>query len=111
MASLYSQYLSERTNDHILESPLGFATYRYLDDGKTVYIIDIFVVPERRKDGWATQIADEIVKTAKARGANKLIGSVVPTAKNSTLSMRVLLGYGMSLDSSTNDFILFRKEI
>ncbi len=111
MISLYAQYLQEKTNDFILESPMGFATYRYLDDGKTVYIMDIYVVPERRKENWAATMADEIVRGAKKNGAVKLIGSVVPSTKDSTTSLKVLLGYGMTLDSATENFILFRKEI
>ncbi len=111
MYSLYAQYLEERTKDKILECPFGFATYRYLDENKTVYIMDIFVSPEKRKEHWATTLANAIVKEAKEKGATKLLGSVVPSMRNSTVSMKVLLAYGMTLDSSANDYIIFRKEI
>lgn len=109
--SMYADYLKERTKDLIVETSSGFATYRYLDDDKTVYIVDIFVIPEDRKSKAATIMADSIAKEAKERGCKKLIGSVVPSMNNSTASMKVLLGYGMSLDSATNDFIVFRKDI
>ncbi len=111
MQSLYARYLAERNGDHVLETECGFASYRYLDDGATVYIVDIYVAPGSRNDKWASSMADEIVKKAKDAGAKKLIGSVVPSTRNSTASLRVLLGYGMTLDSSGNDFILFKKEI
>ena len=111
MTSMYARYLLERTDDLIIETPSGFATYRYLDQGKTVYIVDIFVIPAFRKSGAASKMADDIVKEAKDRGATKLLGSVVPSMKNATTSMKVLLGYGMRLDNSTNDFIVFSKEI
>lgn len=111
MASLYAQYLMERTNDLIVELPYGFAAYRYLDDDKTVYIIDIYVQPEFRKLGKAAEIADAVVLEARNRGCYNLVGSVVPSAKNSTISMKVLLAYGMILDSSANDFIIFKKDI
>lgn len=110
MASLYGQYLTEKTNDLIFETPEGFATYRYLNE-TTVYIVDIFVIPTERKGGAATFMADHIVKEAKARGCKEVIGSVVPSAKNSTTSLRVLLGYGMTLANAQNDFIVFKKEI
>lgn len=111
MTSLYAKYLTERTNDQILETSEGFATYRYLGNGKTVYIVDIYVLPEARKNKAASKIADEIVKEAKAKGCNELIGSVVPSMKNSSISIKVLLGYGMVLNSAANDFVVFRKEI
>ncbi len=111
MASMYARYLSERTSDEILEVPWGFATYRYLDDNKTVYIVDLWIDPDFRKLGKASDLADQIVKLAKEKGCTKLFGSVVPTTKNSTISMKVLLGYGMTLESATNNFVLMKKEI
>lgn len=110
MESLYAQYISERLGDHVLEVENGFATYRYISD-KSVYIVDIYVKPSCRKSGLAAEMADEIVRMAKVRGCAELLGSVVPSTANSTTSMKVLLGYGMSLQNSSNDFIVFRKEI
>jgi len=109
--SLYAEYLKERTTDSIIETEFGFATYRYLDDFKTVYIIDIYVVPDARHEGYASELADQIVAEAKAEGATKLIGTVAPSAKGSTISLKVLLGYGMTLDSSADNCIVMRKDI
>lgn len=108
--SLYAEYLKERTSDLILECESGFATYRYPDD-HTVYIVDIYCLPEFRKSGVAKAMADKVVGEAKEKGCTRLLGSVVPSVKNSTVSMKALLAYGLSLDSSTNDFILFKKDI
>lgn len=109
--SLYAKYLTERTNDRILEINHGFATYRILPEQKAVYIVDIFVDSDFRKAGTASQMADEIAKIAKKEGCTKMLGSVVPSTKNSTASLKVLLAYGMSLQWSAQDFIVFEKEI
>jgi ribosomal protein S18 acetylase RimI-like enzyme len=111
MSSMYGLYLKEKTDDLIKETEQGFATYRYLDDSKTVYIIDLYVHPDFRQTNIASTIADNIVEEAKAKGCIKLLGSVVPSNKNSTVSLKVLLAYGMSLESSSNDFIVFKKGI
>lgn len=111
MASLYAQYLLERSDDLIIENDNGFATYRYVDEGKAVYIVDIYTCPDVRETGAATWLADAICKEAKERGCLRVLGSVVPSAKGSTLSIKVLLGYGMTLHSATNDFVVFKKEI
>jgi GNAT superfamily N-acetyltransferase len=111
MASLYAQYLAERTGDEILETQDGYATYRYLNDGKTVYIVDIFTVPMVRNRGYAAGLADIIAKRAKERGATEMIGTVMPTAKGSTASMKVLLAYGMELQSAAGNMIIFRKDL
>lgn len=108
--SLYADYIKEHRNDQCIESDNGFCTYRYLND-KQVYIIDIYIIPSHRKTQEASKMADLVVKEAKEKGCTQLVGTVVPSAKNSTDSLKVLLGYGMSLDSSSNDLILFKKEI
>lgn len=107
--SLYAEYLKERTDDLILEEPTGFATYRYL--GTSVYIIDIYTVKESRNSGMAAAMADKIVAEAKEKGCNELLGTVIPTAKGSSVSMDVLRAYGMKLKSSENNLIIFRKDI
>ncbi len=108
--SLYAQYILEHRGDEIIENEYGFATYRYLNND-TVYIVDIYIVPEYRKSNKASVIADEVVRAAKLRGCVKLLGTVTPTAKNSTVSLKVLLGYGMTLQSSSADCIIFEKDI
>lgn len=111
--SLYGQYVLEKTSDKIIELEHAFATYRYLDHQgiKAVYIVDIYVSPEFRKTNVASTIADNIVQEALLFGCKVLLGSVVPSNKSSTASVKVLLAYGMRLESSTNDFLLFKKEI
>jgi predicted GNAT family acetyltransferase len=108
---MYADYLREKSNDQIIENEHGFASYRYLNDGKSVYIIDIYILSSARKHGSASAMADLIVGEAKKIGCSELLGTVVPSSKNSTDSLRVLLGYGMSLYSSSQDLILFRKDI
>ena len=109
--SLYADYLTERTSDKILEIPdKGFATYRYLNE-KQVYIIDIFTVPAMRKSGLASEMANMIAVEAKAKGCSEMVGTCVPSTNNSTISLKVLLAYGMKIASATNDLIILTKEI
>lgn len=109
--SLYAQYITERTNDKIIELPQGFATYRYFPHTKSCYIVDIYVQPEFRKSGIASEMANMIAAEAKKDGYTSLIGTVSPSANHSTDSMRVLMAYGMKLDSSERDVIVFKKDI
>jgi hypothetical protein len=108
--SLYADYIKEHRNDECIESDKGFCTYRYIND-KQVYIVDVYIAPEHRKSKEAYKMADIIVEEAKQKGCTQLLGTVIPSAKNSTTSLKFLLGYGMSLDSSANDLIVFKKDI
>lgn len=109
--SMWGDYIKEHRNDDIVENEQGFATYRYLNGGKAVYIIDIYVKPEFRKTYAASALADEVVRVAKANGCNELLGSVVPSVKTATASLKVLLSYGFELQSSTPELIVFKKDI
>lgn len=108
--SYYADYLRERTDDEIVETQAGFASYRFLNKDQC-YIIDIYVVPEMRKNGAASQLASEIITIAKARGCTQLIGTVCVTAKNSDISLKVLQAYGMTLKSAQNEVIILKKDI
>ncbi len=108
--SMYARYLKEKTNDDILERDHGFATYRFINADK-VYITDIWIDEEFRRQGAASRLADEVVALAKDRGCKELIGSVVSGNKGSSDSLRVLLAYGMTLHSVVGDIIYFRKDI
>lgn len=109
--SHYAQYLQERTEDKILETDYGFATYRYINNGRSVYIVDIFVSPDYRRKNGASAMADKVVEIAVQKGCTEMLGSVVPSAKGSTESLQVLIGYGMKLKSASENFIVFSKEL
>lgn len=106
--SLYAEYVKLHGKE-IIELEQSFATYYQMNDG--IYIEDIYVHPMYRKQGTASKMADIITDLAKKKGFNKLYGTVRPSYKYSTESMRVLLAYGFRIDSSTTDAIGLIKEI
>lgn len=109
--SLYASYLRERTEDSILETDYGFATFRWVEEGRAVYIVDIYTTPEAREKGLATELADQIAEIARKKGCKTMIGTVQPSAKGSTVSLKVLSAYGMTLQSSGQDVIIMRKDL
>lgn len=107
---MYAKYLMERQGKHLLVSEgKGFATYEYQENH--CYIEDIYVEPEFRKQKIASHLADVIAISAKAKGYNKLLGSVCPSTKGSQESLLVLLSYGFKLLSSQDNLIYLEKEI
>lgn len=109
--SYYADYVKERMGDEIIENDVGFVTYRYLNEGKSVYIVDLYIRPDFRREHEASSLADQVVKIAKAKGAIELLGTVNTNAKNATQSMDVLIGYGMKFFSSTAEMLVFKKEV
>lgn len=110
MPSLYAQYLSERIGRGILETEDGFATFEYVADD-TVYIIDLYVVPEKRQQHVAAKLADKICEQAVKDGKKYLLGSVDLTTRGAETSIKVLEGYGMMLHKKAEPMLFFIKSI
>jgi GNAT superfamily N-acetyltransferase len=110
MTSLYGQYIKERLGHGIVEIEHGFATFDYVSED-TVYIIDLYVVPEMRKSKIASTLADLICEQAKKDGKRYLLGSVDATAKTAETSHKVLLAYGMQVYKVAEPAVFYIKEI
>lgn len=93
----------------VYESEKGWANYIF--DAETCYIENIHVYPEFRKQGEASKIADKITEIAKERGCKYLLGSTNTTKPHVERSMMTLLGYGFEYLSSSQEAILYKKEI
>lgn len=109
MSSLYGEYVKEREGKQILESEKGFMTYKI--QGQECYIADVYIRPEYRMSGVASEFANKIQKIAKNQGCKFLTGSVTPSLKGATESIIAQLKFGFKLHSSHEDFIILKKEI
>ena len=109
--SLYANYLKERENKELYADPegRGFATYEISKE--SCYIVDIYVLPEFRKQNVASEMADVISQEAKDKGCEFLHGSVSPRDSRVTENMKVLLAYGMSFSHYNSDLIFFAKKL
>ena len=118
---MYADYIKERTGRESVYSDNGFATYMFFEakpaDGPApaveggCYIEDIYVDPAFRQSGQASSMADLIVADAVSKGYTKLYGTVAPTARGSTASLKVLLAYGFKLWKSDQNLVWFIKDI
>lgn len=103
------EYLKERENKNVLEIEDAFCVYQEFPE--FIYIQDIYVRPEKRKTGVASFLANKVCEQAREKGMKTLIGSVDVTALGATESLKVLLAYGMSVDSIVGNVIYFKKDI
>jgi len=107
--SLFAAYIKERENEEVLMSAHGFATYKL--EPEYVYITDIYVVPEKRQSGLASELANKIANRAKSHSVNMLIGSVDLNANNPDQSIKALHGYGFKFNHQDGSMLYFKKEI
>lgn len=107
--SLYGQYIEEREGKNIIESEYGFITLQNLE--KTCYLIDIYVVPEKRKTGEARRLGQLAEKCARDSGYTSVITTVVPTAPYCTENIRMLINDKWTVYHSENNIIYLKKEL
>jgi GNAT superfamily N-acetyltransferase len=107
--SLYADYLNELGVRKIHENDQGFITYRIT--GEECYIIDIYIIPEARKAGVASGLADYVAELAKATKCTYLLGSVDLASKKRTESLKVLLAYGFKLAKCDEHSLFLTKDL
>lgn len=107
--SHYANYIKEREGKEIIEDEFGFVTYSTHQD--YVYIEDIYVTPEHRRQKKCYEYADKVAAIAKENGYSKLLGSIDPEGTGAHESLLVLLNYGYKLHATHNNVIYFMKEI
>ena len=107
--SHYADYRKERENAIVVEDEYGFASAVRTEN--YMYIDEIYVIPEERKNHHASRYADEIAKIAIKEGYDKLLGSVDPRANGSTISMKTLISYGFELLLIEDNLIYLQKII
>lgn len=108
--SLWADYKREREGKQVYEEKDGFVVYSF-PSSVECYIEDIYVIPEKRKTGYATKLADYVCEIARKKGCEHLLGSVWVGSAGDTTSMKVLLGYGMHLLEVRGNLIIFTKEL
>lgn len=108
--SLFAEYKKERENTEVIETPIGFATFKYLSE-ESVYLADVYITPSARRSGAATHLADQIAEIAKARGCKHFLTTVDSKANGATESLRTVLAYGFRLAGTDGTMILFRKDL
>lgn len=108
--SLYGDYIKERAGKSIIDEDYGFATYYFLSDGNC-YLEDIYVKPEMRCRGLASQLADMVFHEAKLNKAEYIIGSFDPQGKNPAISLKAQLAWGLEPFAIKDQLLYLRKKV
>ena len=110
MASLYARYIKERLGFGIIESEDGFISFCYPTD-KIVYMVDSYVVPEKRNFFFLKSMADQICDAARKEGKEIALASVETTSNNAIRSAKVLKAYGMKEYRVEGTMIFYSKSL
>lgn len=106
---MFAKYLEETSYKRVFETDKGFFVYQI--NGKEFYVQEVYVEPEYRKSGIASDFDKEAVKLAKEFECEYIKGSIVPTSKGATDSMKFQLALGYKLAYCDRDIIYLVKNI
>ena len=109
--TLYERYLLEREGISIYENEKGFCMYM-IEDIYTLFITDIYVLPEYRSKHIATNLANELTEVIKKDyKITKVKGSICLDDPNWERSHIVLTQYGMRPYDEIYNMIYYIKEV
>jgi GNAT superfamily N-acetyltransferase len=112
--SLYSKYLKEKDGIDTLETDKGLVTFiQQGKNGEEFYIVDIYVLPQYRRTGYATYLGELMQTKAKELGAKYLLGAVEKDSKTYSDSRAALESFGFRfaifIEEDRIDY--FKKEL
>lgn len=111
MKSLYAKYVEERRGAYVIEEEYGFISFELRPTYSTIFIRDLYILPEYRRKGLGTDITYAILNTIDKEELHKYKFAMANTDKTSNnwqLSEKMILANGFSL---FKDFSTYREYI
>lgn len=107
----YKDFLMAKAGyDGAFEDPHGFILYKLVTPTE-MRIGEIYVEPNKRSLGIATELADRVTELALAKGCTHLTCSTNITGNEDHLSMLAILHYGFRPVQAHNNEIIYVKDI
>lgn len=108
-STLYAKLIAERANGKVIEDEFGFLTYRC--DGSECFLIDIYVVPEKRSSGHGRSLIDRLVEAAKDSGAFIISSNVYLSDPGATNTLLAAIMVGFRVASANAGVLFLTKEV
>lgn len=103
---LWGLYIAEREGADIIYNDDGFVTFKMQEDG--LYVIDVFVVKEKRKTGAVQELWDSLIEKIKPKIVYGMTDIAALNWKNSHAFM---VKFGFTPYSQEGNTIYYYKEI
>ena len=107
--SLWADYQAETWGAKTIEQDEGFICFQTFPEH--LYVQEIYVRPECRKEGVASKLAAKVEQIAVALGKSALTAKVDTAQRTAALSMQAQLGYGFVPFHAEGGIVWFRKEL
>jgi GNAT superfamily N-acetyltransferase len=109
LKSLWAQYQEEMGGARFIEHEWGFVAYFVRDRG--IESPHVYVIPERRKEGKARQLLEELEAVAREHKKEYIFGMIKMDSETKTESLIAHLRGGFEPHSTTTDALILRKKV
>ena len=106
--SHWANYVEERLGVHTIENEDGFVTYHFTNGA--CYIVDVYVVKEKRKTGTAKKFLALLEEESLGAGIMTLVGQVNPLAAGATDSLKMQFALGFEIETVAPNGTIFLKK-
>lgn len=109
---MWLDYVKERTNKKVAKiADSGFAIYYHYASEKSLYLEDIYVVPDKRQTKVGVTLLNMIIEEARKAKVFSILGSIDPETNNSDISLKAMLNYGFKPYKISNGLLFLKKEL
>jgi GNAT superfamily N-acetyltransferase len=100
---MYQQYLNDKNGEQLEVFPCGFFTY--LKVANELWVNDIYVNPESRREGFGKKFINQLQSIAKKLDCKYLIGRIDISHKDHQQALMFHVGVGAKVIKSENNQI------
>ncbi len=109
ISKYYPEYLQEYKNHEYVENEYGFATFELTPDA--IIIGDVYVRPDYRKQGFATEIITDVCAIGRKQGCKHIVATIYMGYAGKEISLLAALKFGVKIISAGADKIIVAKEL
>jgi len=106
----YQDYILSREGLQVNEFDDGFLTFKF-EDSESVYLADIYLVPESRSQGRCIEVFSKFEQEMKEIGKKNIFGSAAFSDPHSTRMVKIMIKNGFKLFSSDGELLFLKKEL
>ena len=106
---MYAKYVKEREGLEEIKTDRGFIHFK-IKNG-IGWINDIYILPEFRKDGHATFLANQVFELCKERGVKEVGCQSDERANGHDLSKTAIENFGFELYHKSGDLNYYKMEV
>jgi hypothetical protein len=107
----FANYYKEYRDQELIETDYGMVTYVLQPENSSIFIQDLYVVPEQRKQHRASDLVDMVCEIGRKEGMTLMVSVVFMAYRYKEVSLLASLMYGCKIVAADSIKIVLSKEL